>query len=127
MSDTQQIDVTLRALVAAFNEHDLDRIMGHFAEDCVLEMPRGPHRYGARFEGKQAVREGLSARFKGLPDVHYGEDLHYVCGDTGISKWHLTGTAPDGRRIDVNGCDFYEFRNGRVVRKDSYWKIVDLQ
>jgi ketosteroid isomerase-like protein len=79
MSDTQQIDVTLRALVAAFNEHDLDRIMGHFAEDCVLEMPRGPHRYGARFEGKQAVREGLSARFKGLPDVHYGEDLHYVC------------------------------------------------
>jgi len=125
MSDSQNIDRTLRALVAAFNDHDLDRIMGHFADDCVLEMPRGPHRYGNRMTGKTAVREGLGTRFKGLPDVHYSEDQHYVCGDTGISKWRLTGTTIDGRRVDVNGCDFYEFRQGKVVRKDSYWKIVD--
>ena len=125
MTDAKQIEHALHALVAAFNAHDLDRIMSLFADDCVLEMPRGPHRYGGRFEGKQAVREGLSSRFKGLPDVHYADDRHYVCGDTGISKWRLTGTAPDGRRVDVNGCDFYEFRDGKVVRKDSYWKIVE--
>jgi SnoaL-like domain len=49
---------------------------------------------------------------------------HFVDADTGISKWSLTGTTPEGRRIKVRGCDFYTFRDGLVVRKDSYWKIV---
>jgi hypothetical protein len=36
--------------------------------------------------GKAAVREGLAGRFKGMPDVHYGEETHCVSGDVGISK-----------------------------------------
>ena len=69
---------TLAEICEAFNAHDLDRIMAFFAEDCVLEMPRGPHPWGARFEGRQAVRQGLASRFEGLPDVHYGDDEHFV-------------------------------------------------
>jgi ketosteroid isomerase-like protein len=115
---------TLEALCDAFNAHDLDAIMARFADDCVLEMPRGPDPWGARFEGKTAVREGLAGRFRGLPDVHYGDATHFVDGDTGISKWTLTGTTPEGRRLEVRGCDFYTFRDGLVVRKDAYWKIV---
>lgn len=45
--------------------------------------------------------------------------------DTGISKWTLTGTTHQGMRLEVRGCDFYTFRDGKVVRKDSYWKIVE--
>jgi steroid delta-isomerase-like uncharacterized protein len=116
---------TLAALCDAFNAHDLDRIMAFFADDCVLEMPRGSHPWGARFEGKADVREALAARFQGLPDVHYGDAQHFVdeAADTGISKWTLTGTTPEGEKKEVQGCDFYTFRDGKVVRKDSYWKI----
>ena len=63
---------TLAALCDAFNAHDLDRIMTFFADDCVLEMPRGSQPWGARFDGKGNVRDALAARFQGLPDVHYG-------------------------------------------------------
>ena len=77
----------LTELCNAFNAHDLDRIMVLFADDCVLEMPRGSMPWGARFEGKRNVREGL--------------------------------------RKEVHGCDFYTFRDGKVIRKDSYWKIVE--
>jgi len=115
---------TLEALCEAFNAHDLDAIMTHFADDCVLEMPRGPDPWGARSKGKTAVREALAGRFQGLPDVHYGDASHFVDADTGISKWTLTGTTPAGLRLEVRGCDFYTFREGLVVRKDSYWKIV---
>ena len=31
-----------QAIVDAFNDHDLDRIMAFFADDCGLEMPTGP-------------------------------------------------------------------------------------
>jgi ketosteroid isomerase-like protein len=42
-----------------------------------------------------------------------------------MSKWLLTGTGRDGKKVEVRGCDFYTFRGGKVIRKDSYWKIVD--
>ena len=114
-------------LCDAFNAHDLDRIMGMFADDCVLETPRGTERWGSRKTGRVAVREGLASRFEGLPDVQYNDAEHFVdtAGNTGMSKWRLTGTQPDGKRIEVNGCDFFTFRDGLVTRKDSYWKIVD--
>ena len=81
--------------------------------------------WGQRFTGKVAVREALASRFKGLPDVHYGEDRHWISGNLGVSEWLLTGTAPDGRPVRVRGCDHWEFRDGKVIRKDSYWKIVE--
>ena len=117
----------LDELCAAFNAHDLDRIMSFFSDDCVLEMPRGSKPWGSRFEGKPNVRAALAARFEGLPDVHYGNEQHFVdvAAETGMSKWFLTGTARDGMKREVHGCDFYTFRNGQVIRKDSYWKIVD--
>ena len=33
---------TLEAIADAFNAHDLDAIMEFFADDCSLDMPRGP-------------------------------------------------------------------------------------
>jgi uncharacterized protein (TIGR02246 family) len=121
------IRATLQALCDAFNAHDLDGVMAFFAEDCVLEMPRGSQPWGSRFEGAAAVRAALATRFEGLPDVHYGDAQHFAdpAADTGISKWTLTGTARDGTRTEVRGCDFYTFAGGKVVRKDSYWKIVE--
>jgi len=116
---------TLKAITAAFNAHDLDAIMEFFVEDCSLDMPRGPEPWGLRLEGKPAVRAALATRFKGLPDVHYGDDRHWVSGDLGISEWLLTGTNVDGQRLRVRGCDHWEFRNGKIVRKDSYWKVVE--
>jgi ketosteroid isomerase-like protein len=78
-----------------------------------------------RLVGKDQVREGLASRFAGIPDVHYGQDRHFVAGDRGVSEWRLTGTTKSGQRIDVQGCDLWEFGDGKVIRKDSYWKIVE--
>ena len=121
------IRAALDGLCDAFNARDLDRIMQFFAEDCSLDMPRGAHPWGTRFEGKAAVRQGLKSRLEGLPDLHYGSAQHFADedGETGISKWTLAGTDRTGRNIEVNGCDFYSFRAGKVIRKDSYWKIVE--
>jgi ketosteroid isomerase-like protein len=121
------INLALQELCDAFNEHNLDKIMSHFADDCVLEMPRGSKPWGSRSEGRENVRKALATRFEGLPDVHYGNAQHFVDAgaNTGISKWTLTGTRGDGQRIEACGCDFYTFREGKVIRKDSYWKIVE--
>ena len=116
---------TLKRLTSAFNAHDLDAIMAFFAEDCELLMPRGPEPEGRRLVGKAAVREGLASRFAGLPDVHYGDDRHWVAGTLGVSTWLLTGTTKTGEKIRVRGVDLLEFHDGKITKKDSYWKIVE--
>jgi len=114
---------TLKAVLDAFNKHDLDRIMSFFSADCVLEMPRGSDPWGARYVGSDAVREGLRTRFAGIPDVRYEDDSHFVSGDIGVSQWTLRGTSIKGERIEVRGCDLYTFRDGKIAKKDSFWKI----
>jgi ketosteroid isomerase-like protein len=116
---------TLKEILEAFNRHDTDRIMSFFADDCIFDMPKGAAPWGTRFIGKGQVREGIASRFAGIPDVHYGEDRHFVCGNRGPSEWRLTGTTAAGTRVDVLGCDLWEFSGGKVARKDSYWKIVE--
>ena len=114
----------LLELCAAFNAHDLDRVMAHFADDSTLDMPKGSKPWGTRLIGWDAVRKGIAMRFETTPDVHYGEDRHWVAGSMGVSEWLLTGTTRDGDKVEVRGCDHYEFRSRKVIRKDSYWKIV---
>jgi ketosteroid isomerase-like protein len=113
----------LREVAHAFDTHDLDAIMAHFADDAVFESPRGPDPWGTRFEGAEAVREAFAGRFAGIPDVRYRDDDHFVDGDRGASEWTLSGTTTEGHRIEVRGCDLWTFRDGRIVRKDSFWKI----
>ena len=116
---------TLKGFLEAFNRHDLDAIMDHFHDDCVFYMPRGKGPRGDRYVGKQQVRDGLATRFEGIPDVHYGADTHWTCGKLGVSEWTLTGTPKSGGHIEVRGVDLLEFRDGKVTRKDSFWKILD--
>ena len=118
MATEAEILAALQGLAAAFNAHDIDGVMSFFAADCSLDMPRGTEPHGTRFQGIEQVRKGLQGRFESTPDVHYGDVEHFVSGDCGMSKWHLTGTKLNGEKVSVRGCDFYTFRGGRVVRKD---------
>ena len=113
----------LKAITTAFDRHDLDGIMAHFADDAVFDGPRGTDQWGTRFEGREAIREAFAARFAGIPDIRYEDDDHFVDGDRGASEWTLSGTTTDGQRIEVRGCDLWTLRDGKVVKKDSYWKI----
>ena len=112
----------LKGFLDAFNRHDLDAIMAFFAEDAVFLSPRGSDPGGRRFEGKDRVRAGLAARFTGIPDVHYGDDTHWACGNRGVSEWTLTGDLADGSRFEARGVDVFHFRDGKIAVKDSYVK-----
>jgi ketosteroid isomerase-like protein len=125
MASTKSATPLLEAFLDAFNAHDVDAIMACFTEDCVMDMPRGPAPGGRRLVGKQAVREGVQSRFDGIPDVRYEDDRHFVCGDRAVSEWTIRGTQVSGERIEVRGCDLFELADGKISRKDSFWKIIE--
>ena len=113
----------LKSITAAFDEHDLDRILIHFADDAIFESPRGPDPWGQRHVGKAAIRGAFAGRFSGIPDVRYQNDEHFVDADRGASEWTLSGTSAAGQRIEIRGCDLWTLRGGKVMKKDSFWKM----
>ena len=125
MSTAEAPTPPLQALLDAFNAHDVDAIMSFFTEDCVFDTPRGPAPGGQRLVGQEQVRKGFQARFDGIPDISYGDDRHWTCGDRGVSEWTIRGTTAAGEPVEVRGCDLFEFTDGKISRKDSFWKIVD--
>jgi steroid delta-isomerase-like uncharacterized protein len=112
----------LDAFGAAWNRHDVDAIMASMADDCVFDITAGPEVCGKRYEGRERVRQAVARVFSIWPDAHFGNARHFVSGDRGVSEWTFTGTRADGMRMEVNGCDVFTFRNGKIIHKDSYFK-----
>ncbi len=116
----------LRLLIAhteAWNSHDLERLMGLFADDCVFDASGGPEPTGRRFVGRDEVEAAFAEVLDSMPDANWGDGRHHVISDDyGVSEWRLTGTLIDGGRVDVLGCDFLTVRDDKIVRKNSFRK-----
>jgi ketosteroid isomerase-like protein len=112
----------LVAHLAAWSRHDIETIMSTMTQDCIFETSGGPDPWGRRYEGAAMVREAIEEIFEMLSDIRYTNARHTVCGDRGVSEWTMIATRPDGSRIEARGCDLFEFREGKIHRKDSYRK-----
>lgn len=112
----------LEALADAFNRHDADAVLALMTDDCVFEASAGPEVCGRRYSGREAVRAGFAEVFATFRDANWGKARHFVQGDRGLSEWTFTGTRADGTRVEVNGCDVFTFRDGKIAVKNSYRK-----
>src|SRR5215813_3101498 len=115
----------MKAINAAFNSRDVDRIMSFFAEDCTFLMARGPEPEGRRVHGKAAVRKVLGDRFRVITDMRWDHIDSFITGNRAVTVWMVTGTGVDGETLNYRGCDLYEFRGDKVLNKDTYWKLVE--
>jgi steroid delta-isomerase-like uncharacterized protein len=105
----------LQAFADAWNLHDVDALMSFMTEDCVFEASAGPDVCGTRHVGREAVRAGFADVWATYPDAHWDNARHFVRGDRGVSEWTFTGTRADGTRVEVNGCDLFTFRGGKIA------------
>jgi len=112
----------LDAFAAAWNRHDVDGLMACMADDCVFEAAAGPEVAGTRHVGKDAVRRAYAAVFDAYADARWNQPRHFVAGDRAVSEWTFTGTTKAGARVEVNGCDLFTLRGGRIAVKNSYRK-----
>jgi steroid delta-isomerase-like uncharacterized protein len=105
-----------------WNRHDVDVLMTFMADDCVFESATGPETCGTRHVGRERVRAAFAQVFASYPDAGFRDARHFVVGDRGVSEWVFTATGADGRRIEVDGCDLFTFRGGKIARKSSFFK-----
>jgi len=119
----------MKAISAAFNSRDVDRIVSFFAEDGVFCLSRGPEPVGRTLAGKAAIGKALADRFVQIPDMRW-ENEEYILApgddnDRAISIWTVRGKSADGEALDYQGCDIYTFKDDKIVHKNTFWKIVE--
>src|SRR6202795_2742047 len=114
----------MERLSAGFERHDVDAILVCFADDRMYAVTEGPDPWRERSEGKAPISTALEGLFKVLPDVQFTDGVHWVAGERGASEWTCVATTPRGRPLRVRGCDLFEFRDGLITRKDSYFKKI---
>lgn len=110
----------------AFNRQDVEAILSHFADDGIWLMARGPKAPDGRTcRGKAEIGEVLRGRYAQIPDMRWEEMRHWIVDDSkAISEWEVRGTPKGGQPFAYLGCDLWEFRDGLVTKKDTYWKYV---
>jgi steroid delta-isomerase-like uncharacterized protein len=112
----------LQAFADAWNRHDLDALMEFMADECVYETSSGDDVFGTRYAGREAVRKGFASVWEMFPDAQWLGAIHFISGNRGVSEWIFTGTGLDGKKVEVNGCDVFTFRDGKIAIKNSYRK-----
>ena len=106
----------------AFNRHDIDGVMTHFAEDCVFYTVGGNEAYGTKIEGAEAIAKAFSSVWEGMPDAHWDHHSHFVSGDRAVSEWTFSGTDANGMRTEAQGADLFTLRDGKIVVKQALRK-----
>lgn len=109
----------LDALLSAFNRHDVDGVMVHFADAAVMVAAAGKGGNGHAIEGAAAIRGFFAQRFANVPDLRWSPVSSFICGNRAATEWRVQSAAAG---IDALGCDLWTFAGGKVLVKDTYLK-----
>ena len=82
------------------------------------------------------LRAWFGSLFASFPDFSF-EVLEVIAGgEKAAVHWHATGTfdgsarfeglLPNGKRVDVRGCDVLTVRDGKVVHNDAYMNGAEM-
>ncbi|HEX3883697.1 MAG TPA: nuclear transport factor 2 family protein [Stellaceae bacterium] len=116
----------MKAISAAFNSRDVDRIVSFFAEDGVFCLSRGSEAVGRTLKGRAVIRQVLADRFTQIPDMRWENEEYILAGNRAVSVWTVRGKGGDGELLNYQGCDIYTFGpDDKIVHKNTFWKIVE--
>jgi ketosteroid isomerase-like protein len=113
-----QTDVSLlvERYRAGWFGHDLAAIMSVVSDDIVFHNVTT----GEYVQGAAAFRAHVAGIHDRWPDLSFDEHALYLTTDCGVAEWTARATAPDGRRIEWDGIDVINCRDGRITRNAVY-------
>lgn len=125
-----RIERFIHDLFAAWNAHDLDRIVAFYAPgyEGADVSERAPQR------GPAGIRATLDRYFGAFPDIQFSADEVLVQGNRAAVVWTARGThrgpvmgiPPTGHQIAVAGVSRLVIEDGRVVSARYIWDVAGL-
>ena len=111
-------------LARATSAHDLEGIVGCFAEDYVNQTPTHPQR---SFTGRDQVRRNWEQILTGVPDITARVLASAVDGDTVWSEWQMSGTRLDGAAHEMGGVIIFAVAGEHVQAARFYLEPLERE
>lgn len=125
MPESDSIAELVGRWLAAWNSHQAEQVLALLTDDVEVRDDSWP----VTMHGHAEVRSFLQALWHAMPDMTFelvsgpyviaGEpraSFHWRGYGTFSGRMDPPGFAPTGRRWEVDGADFHEYRDGRIVR-----------
>lgn len=117
--------------VAAWNSHDVERIVSFFTDDGVYEDVS----LGKVNRGKKEVKDFISSMFVDFPDFKIEMKSSFFTRDRGAAEWVMSGTfahssisglPATGKSFSERGVSVNEFRKNKISRNSDYWNMASF-
>ncbi len=113
----------LEAFNDAWARADVPALMEFMTDDCIYKASVGPEP-GRTFVGHEAVRRGFEALLAHDAGAESRGGRCFVAGDIGLAEWSYVYMR-NGHRLEVRGCDIFEFSGDKIRRKDAFRKTFE--
>lgn len=133
--DTAWVEEFAERWAAAWNSHDPERLFELMTDDIVYDDSAWPE----TMRGKAAVREFLDYSWRAFPDMEFeAVGSAHVASDAPRAAFWWKGTATHsgpidppgipatGKRVEFEGADFHEYRDGKVARLRIVFDMADV-
>jgi steroid delta-isomerase-like uncharacterized protein len=133
--DQDWVEAFAKRWEAAWNSHEPDRLLELMTDDIVYDDSAWP----TTMRGHSDVRTFLDHAWRAFPDLRFemADGPYIVSGQPKAAfYWKGNGThsgpidppgfAPTGKRIEFEGADFHEYRDGLVCRLRIVFDMMDV-
>jgi ketosteroid isomerase-like protein len=107
---------------AGWNAHDVDLLMTFMSDDCVFESIAGPEACGTRHREARGRARGVLEGVRGVSGRPLRRGASLRLRRSGAVGVGLHGHQRRRRKVEVNGCDVFTFRGGKIALKSSFFK-----
>ncbi|MCI0606855.1 nuclear transport factor 2 family protein [bacterium] len=111
----------LKQFGEAWGRADIDALMEFMTDDCVYKASVGPDP-GTTYVGREAVRKGFAEVLAYESGGEPKAGPVWVLGSRAVAEWSYIITRPDGRKVEIRGCDLFEFDGDKIRRKNAFRK-----
>ena len=129
---SENIGENVDKFVDAFNNHDIDRLMRAYADDCVLMDPAI-----LELHGITAIRGYYATLFEAVPDAEIELNNVLTSDRLVATQFMLRGThkgvlgppldfRPSNKKFALPGACFCLVSNGKIVAQTNYMDIGGL-
>ena len=109
----------MEEILESFNDHNIESIVSYFDKEGEFLTAAGSEPHGERFVGREGIGEVLRRCLTPAGRMPKA----WVCGDRPVTEWRVQGTPANGR-LNCFGCDLWQFRDEKILKKDTYCKQV---
>ena len=131
----EQVRAVTERWMHGWNDQDPEALVGLIADGLHYTDPAWPE----AMRSADDVRRFTAACWRAMPDMSFSEPLGLFVSDDGSSAcapWHMTATltgpfdppgyAPTGDRIELDGVDVFELRDGKIARLSTVYDAMEI-